>query len=332
MVGFIVAENTDSGIEEIGYLGDISSIDIDIGGSNDLQLKVPLKAQAAEIMRHGLFLYRIGTEYGGIINDMQSVIRSGELVCMGYTFRGLLDKKIIEPDPGQSHKVVSGDANRIIEALIKYHYSNSIFRVPGEDSKFVLKDYKFNRYCTLLEGITAMLESVGARLQIASMSDAQGVHVELRAVPLMDLSDEIEYSQDGRVNFTVRDYRMGVNHLICLGKGELTDRLVVHLYIDKNGEIGQKKYYTGLEDISQVYELSSEDNTQKLITEGTKKLKELMNYKSATASVQDVDLNLGDIIGGRDRITGILVKAPIIQKIFTINSGRESISYKTKGE
>lgn len=332
MVEFIVAENTDSGIEEIGYLGDISSIDIDIGGNNDLQLKVPLKAQAAKIMRHGLFLYRTGTEYGGVINDIQSVIRSGELVCMGYTFRGLLDKKIIEPDPGQSHKVVSGDANRIIEALIKYHYPGSIFGVPEEDSKFILKDYQFNRYCTLLEGVTAMLESVGARLQIMSVSDTQGMRALLNAVPLMDLSDEIEYSQDGRVNFTVRDYRMGVNHLICLGKGELTDRLVVHLYVDKNGEIGQKKYYTGLEDISQVYELSSEDNSEKLIAEGTKKLKELMNYKSATASVQDVDLNLGDIIGGRDRITGILVKAPIIQKILTINSGRESISYKTKGE
>jgi hypothetical protein len=31
----------------------------------------------------------------------------------------------------------------------------------------------------------------------------------------------------------------GVNHLICLGSGELQNRIVVHLYVDADGNISQ---------------------------------------------------------------------------------------------
>lgn len=55
------------------------------------------------------------------------------------------------------------------------------------------------------------------------------------AVPITDWSDTLEYSQDGHMDFSTRDYRRGNKHLICAGKGDGADRLVVHLYVQKDG-------------------------------------------------------------------------------------------------
>ena len=50
-------------------------------------------------------------------------------------------------------------------------------------------------------------------------------------------------------------------------------------------------------------------------------------------SVDDTDLELGDIVGGRERITNIYMAAPVIRKIVDVTGrGRTSISYKLKGE
>ena len=41
------------------------------------------------------------------------------------------------------------------------------------------------------------------------------------AVPIRNLSSEIEYSQDSKIAINLKESRRGINHLICLGKGEL---------------------------------------------------------------------------------------------------------------
>ncbi len=40
----------------------------------------------------------------------------------------------------------------------------------------------------------------------------------------------------------------------------------------------------------------------------------------------------GDIVGGRDYITGVSMKKPIGRKIWTISEGKEKVEYKLKGE
>lgn len=44
------------------------------------------------------------------------------------------------------------------------------------------------------------------------------------------------------------------------------------------------------------------------------------------------NIDLGDIIGGRDYLTGISVKKPISRKIWTVAEGKEKIEYKLEGE
>ena len=43
-------------------------------------------------------------------------------------------------------------------------------------------------------------------------------------------------------------------------------------------------------------------------------------------------MDIGDIVGGRDYITGVSMKKPIGRKIWTISEGKEKVEYKLKGE
>ena len=49
-------------------------------------------------------------------------------------------------------------------------------------------------------------------------------------------------------------------------------------------------------------------------------------------SVENVDLEIGDIVGGREYVTGMELRQPVIQKIFKKDSDGISIQYKLKGE
>lgn len=68
-----------------------------------------------------------------------------------------------------------------------------------------------------------MLSAQGYRLQISYIEpeNLDYGYVSIRAVQVKDYSETLEYSQDGEVQFTVKDYRGGVNHLICAGKGQM---------------------------------------------------------------------------------------------------------------
>ena len=129
---------------------------------------------------------------------------------------------------------------------------------------------------TLLEAITGMLKNYSAKLVIKAVQGGPGgaYHVELSAEPAVDYSEELDYSQDNRLSLTIQDYRRGINHLICLGKGELTDRLVLHLYVQADGSISTTKYYTGADERAAVYDYSSADDETTLRTNGEKRLKE----------------------------------------------------------
>ena len=59
-----------------------------------------------------------------------------------------------------------------------------------------------------------------------------------------------------------------MNHLICLGSGQLEERLVVHLYADTNGTISQTQTQFGIDEICATYEYSTIETEEELIQEG----------------------------------------------------------------
>lgn len=90
---------------------------------------------------------------------------------------------------------------------------------------------------------------------------------------------------------------------------------------------------TGRTRREQYYENTSAETVQELEEDAREKFIDLMNYKQLRISVSDMDLELGDIVGGRERVTGIYMTAPVVRKIVSVTgTGRTSIEYKLKGE
>ena len=44
------------------------------------------------------------------------------------------------------------------------------------------------------------------------------------------------------------------------------------------------------------------------------------------------NVDIGDIVGGRDYLTGVIMKKPIGRKIWKLSGGKEKIEYKLEGE
>lgn len=316
---------------ELGVLKNYKEVEFSVGAENDFVITLKSQAVNKEFLWYESQVFIPGTEFGGIVKDIISLTKSKTVKFMGDTWRGMLSKKIISPPSGQDYLTVSGELNEVLRKMLKEHFGDW-FVVP-EESTEVTVNYQFNRYVTLLEGLTSLLESVNYKLSIKYIQGAPGEagYVEVSAAPINNYSEEEEYSQDCNIKMTVRDYRRGINHLICLGEGELKDRIRVDLYIQKDGSIDKTQYYKGLEERTDVYDYSSADVAE-LEEGGEKRLKELADYKEFDMNIEKANLELGDIVSGRDHITGLYVVKPVIQKILKISTGKERIDYKLKGD
>lgn len=328
---FIIA-NADG--EELGYIKDADSIDVEIGETNDFELQMNLDAWTEERYNWRYRMYIPGTEYGGLLEERRTSTEDNTIIWSGYTWRGLLSQKIIQPPVGQSHLIVSGDANEVIWEVLGERFGG-LMSVEPVKSGIEIKKYQFDRYCTVLAGLEKMLKQYNAKLKLSYNQGTPGAMdgaVYLCAVPVIDWSDQLEYSQDGRLDFTTKDYRMGINHLICAGEGEGENRQILHLYVQKDGSIGETPYYTGLDEREALYSYTSVEDAEKLKSEGVKKLRELMNYTEMDPFISNADIDLGDMVGGRDRLTGMYIKQPVAGKILRTKNNETTIEYKLKGE
>mgnify|MGYP000498996251 CR=1 FL=1 len=326
---FIVANEKG---EELGYVKEANYIDLELGENNDFELEFSTDAWKEEAYNWGYRIFIPNTEYGGLLEERKTSTGQGTVTWLGYTWRGLLSQKIIQQPDNQTHLVVSGDANKIIKDIIGRRF-DSLFVVETEVSGIEFKNYQFDRYCTVLDGLEKMLASKQARLKISYKQGTPGLldsAVLLSAVPITDWSEYLEYSQDGRLTFTTEDYRRGINHLICAGEGEGIERQILHLYVQKDGSIGETQYYTGLEEREALYSYTSMEDLEQLKKDGIKHLESLRNYSGMEAHINNVDVDIGDIVGGRDRVTGMSIQ-PVFGKILTVKNNEIDVEYKLKG-
>lgn len=311
-----------------------ADIDIAIGSDeNDYEVKIR-RDRWDERYAYGNIFYIKNTEFGGTIGRKKINTAEDTISLYGRTWRGKLDKKVIRPPSGQDYLKASGELNAVLYTLVTEQF-NDYFVVSQEDTGVTVTNYQFDRYCTLLAGITKMLKSVGYKLHIEYIQQERGQpgYVELSAAPIVDYSEQIELSQDSRLNFVFDETKNGVNHLICLGKGELQERQVVDLYVGKNGSIGKTQYYTGIQEVAETYEDTSSESDE-LEEKGREKLQELMNSTSFSMDVETLgmEVEIGDIIGGRDYVTGMYAAKPIAKKIYKVSDGKSSLEYEIEGD
>lgn len=315
---------TNDSLSAVGFISFVG-FDTSIGDSgNQVQLKLH-SDQKTELAK-GSLIWSPGTEYGGIIQDIQSKLETdGQryVYYSGPSWSGRLSQRIVCPPSGKDHYMLDGEANEELNALMEYLGLDYLFQAPEVNSGITL-DTDLDRFA---DGYSALRKAAAENdCRLSMKYDNTSKKVIIQFVPRETHGN---YTSDNSpISVTVGS---PVNHLVCAGTGELQDRVVVHLYIDKNGNVSQKQYYKGADEISTLYENTSADK-DKLIEEGTKKLIEYQEVNQVEISVEDGSEDLyplDDVIVGFDPVTGIKASSTIAKKVVSVDAqGFESYRYE----
>ncbi len=213
-------------------IGVITAYDFDMAYGDDentFELTLDLDDHCCD---YGFYIYVEHEEYGGIVDNIEVDTSHHEVKYSGRTWHGLLDSKVIQPDIGRDYKMISGDANECLGEIIEELDITDVFMAEMEASGIEVVNYQFERYVTAYKGIRQMFNSVGAKLKI----EWREGYVRLSAVYIDDYSQDEEFDTS-QVDFKLIQHGNPVNHLICLGQGELADRAVIHIFTDEGGGI-----------------------------------------------------------------------------------------------
>lgn len=308
--------------EDIGVMQDYT-LDLAYGlDENDFECKIVKSNHCCE---KGFFLYMEGTEYGGIIDDLFVDTIQDEIAYKGRTWHGILNSKILEPDNGKDYLIVSGEANGVLSALVERMGLSDLFRASSAASGITVNNYAMNRYIAGYDGIRKMLKAFGAKLHM----EFKNGFVELSAKPFVDYSKDEQFDTD-QISFTVNKKGSPLNHVICLGKGDLAEREVIHVYADANGNISTTQVLKGILEVSAVYDNSNAESSDELRQEGIDMILESWASDELEYSFDPDEecFDVGDIVGAKEEVTGAEVNAEITKKIVTISSNTKMISYK----
>lgn len=260
--------------EDLGILHDYD-MDLAYGkDENSFELSMPIKNHACE---KGYIVYVEDSEYGGIVDSLKVDTASKTITYKGRTWHGILEGHILEPDKGKDYLVLSGDANEVIGTIIKRIGLTDIFKASTEPSHLIINKYKC-RYQDVYTVLKDMLSSVTGKLIIRYKKGT----VELSAVPYIDYSQDEEWDST-QLSFIVEENYRPINHLVCLGKGDLKDRYVIHLFVSENGAIQpytkkavplmdsdyildkSKQVLFGDDEVSAIYDRSNSQTTENYV-------------------------------------------------------------------
>lgn len=308
--------------EDVGVLLDYN-FDLAFGlDENDFECRIIRSSHCCEA---GYYLYYEGTEYGGIIDSIKVDTDKGEITYLGRTWHGILNSKVLEPDVGADYLVCNGEANAVLGTLIERMGLTSLFQASSDDSGIVVSGYQMNRYITGYDGIKKMLKAFGAKLHISFKNG----FVVLSAEPFVNYSKDEQFDAD-QIGFVVKKNSNPINHVICLGKGDLAEREVIHVYADLNGNISTTQSLTGISEVTAIYENANTESSEELREGGIEMILESWDSDELKFDFDSNDetYDIGDIVGAKEKLTEIEVNAEITKKIVKISNNTTTISYK----
>ena len=319
----------DKNLHELGEIE--TDVDVEVGTTED-------STNDFQFFSNRLFskdtagFYIPGTEIGGMIEYSKERTDEDVATLKGYSWRGLLAVGgIIRPPAGQDYMIVSGEANSIIATLLS-GVLGDFFTVSTEDSECTITSYQFPLYINYLDGIEGMLEAYGYRLKFTAEKIASNQPIQVRIEAVQAQLVQGTFNSDNGIPMIFENNRMGINHLICGGSGELQARTIIDLYIDDQGVVSQSQYYTGFDERTSFFDYPNAESSDDLIDSGTKELKELASFKRLMLEApEDYELEVGDLIQGVFP-DGTIIQKPIVQKVYKISNGVISKEYKIKGE
>lgn len=321
---------TDAALGDVGVI-DAASSDWAYGSDeNDFEVVVRGKT----VPPVGALVYAEGGEVGGIVRGYKEDAGDGTVTVTGDTWSGVLGSKVVGPDSGSDYLVLSGDVRDVVAALVTRAGLDGLFSVSAHTTGVsVTHTFKGNRtdstqqdagrYMTAWAAVWQVLADHGC--SVSFRWDAVARRVSTTVDVAADGDDE--RMQSATVGVTTDT---PVNHLVCLGSGELKDRAVAHVYLGADGTPGTTQYYTGLHEVADVYE-STNDSGDDLVSAGESKLADIAaDAVSVTVDVADgLSLALGDRVSADSSVLGRTVSAVVSKKVIKTDGAAVSSTYET---
>lgn len=299
-------------------------VDIDVGKDNDYKLSLSTSEYNKDNIMPGGYFYIPGEEYGGKIQDLSVNTSSGTVSFTGDTFRGMLNERFVEPPAGQDYLTVTGDMHSVMRSIVGAHFGN-LFVVSSDPRETVT--CKILRYCSVLEALEQIASSKEYRLEIKAVVDEK-FYVLLSAEKIRNLSEDIEVSQDYGINFEISKVSKKYEYMLALGSGELKDRVVKRYHMTSNGTIETVASFP-VDAIVYKYDYPNAESEEQLLEEATKKFSEINQTDSQKMRVRDdLELKMGDIVAGRDYVTGVYISEPVSRIIVKYSNSILSKSYE----
>ncbi|MDY2723905.1 MAG: hypothetical protein SOV20_08845 [Coriobacteriales bacterium] len=285
----------------------------------------------------GGLLYLEGSDVGGIVRGYDSKSDMGTFSVTGDTWTGVLDRRVLKPPSGSAYRTVSGDARDCLAEIVSVLGLGKLFYVQSGKVGVTIShtftgstdstQQDAGRYMGGWAAIWQMLSANG--LSCAFAWDDSRRMVRMRVGVAATRTDD-ESKNAGLASLSV-SISKPVNHLICLGKGELAGRTVLDLYADASGAVSTTQTITGVDEIADVYDDSGAEDTTKLEADGRKKLKELYSQSQeiTISAASGMTLALGDIVGGTDKKSGMSATATVTKRVLSFTSGIPSFTYTT---
>lgn len=263
----------------------------------------------------GSLLYIDGTEYGGIVDDVTTDTETDIVTCHGRTWDGILAAKIIMPPADATHRTVSGEANSVLASLVTLLDVGDVFAASTDDSGITISSYSFDRFTDGYSGIVKMLQSADAKLVMRRLNGKTVISAEE--------AETIEGEADSDLmDFAMTKVTRCVNHLVCAGIGEGTERVVIDLYANARGQVSTTKTFQHRYEITAFFDYPNAESDE-LLAEGTKQLQSYQTRGSVDISrIGRGDWNIGDTLSVRDNRLGVTVSTPIVGK--TVNVGKNT--------
>lgn len=310
----------DRTLTEQGTLFNDYTLDFDTTDSMDYRLTVPQNQYS--LIHASSFVYIPNTEYGGIIDTVTHNTGDNTLIVYGRNFRGILNSKIVTPSKNSDYVILTGGLADVLTDVLGDIELDALFKIDPGINWLTVTKYQVPRYCTFLYLLQLLAQKFGLHLRLTWSKSMHKVVISFTHGK--DWTSTQLYSQLDMQTSVVRNR---VNHLICLGKGELKNRVRVDLYANSTGEISRKQSLFGVAEYVDIYDYPNAQNTDDLIANGAQRFQELLNVAQLELEVKDSGYAVGDIVGGYDELFGLKTKATITNIVVTVDGNSITYNY-----
>lgn len=307
---------TDSDRNDIGYLSGFS-LDLENGKDNDFELVLPLSDFSK--LRPDCFIYcENNPQYGGRVDEYNPVAESNIVKFKGRTWRGILSQKIL-----LSH--VSYAADSILRDIIQHTLNLSDFNdsfVANENYATIGSAAQIGQFQTPLNVLETIFGFIGCRPSF--IYDPAIKKIRIGAEAVVDYSSQ-EFGS-GKVNLDININSKPINHVVALTKSGA----VKHRYLLYDGTQSETiQEIKGSAEVMHYLNVSSDDESK--ISEAMADIinKSVAAAKSCAVTVSSFSADIGDIVGGRDKTTGVFASAKVTSKILKMDKFTSIVNLET---